>query len=777
MIKSNKTTVVKWLSGLSVLLTLTAACYVYIVLQRSLPILEGSLHNTSIQHPVSITRDAQGHATISSGNRNDASYGLGFIHAQERFFQMDLSRRLSAGELSVLFGSKALDTDIKNRLFQFRKKSKAVVSTLSKKHQNILQMYTAGVNDGLKALAAPPFEYTLLDANVEAWTQEDTVLCIYALYITLQQANTQFADFELGREILKKELPAEIYAFITHRITPWDTPINGENLPLPTIPENRQSTRYLASLTTSQPSDTHFNPPELGSNNWAIAGNSTATGGATLASDMHLGIGVPNIWYRATIKYDSHLLVGVTLAGAPAFIAGSNSNVAWGFTYNYGDWLDLIELEADQQGGYLTLHGSNKYVEVTETIQIKDERPHQLIIKKTQFGPVISIDGKAYAIKWAALEPHAANLNILSLENVMNVKEAMALARTIGIPSQNFVAADANGAIGWSIANLIPNRPDYNGPTPYTSTDNKLHWDNYLNNDQHPVHIQTDGNIVTANARVASGDLLTHMGEGYHAIGVRQHRIKQQLNNKRVLTELDSFAIQLDDINVLLESWRDWAMANRQNMTPQFIDAIIDWDGIANGSMGYHAINNFRELVDQTVFQHLTQKIIKNTPDFNYKAAIGRTRESALWQLINTQPPTFLPAGYKTWGELFTQLSTQSIASTSTTKNKEHTFKHPLSAFVPLLGYLTDTNPVMLTGDVNTPKVSGAGFGAVQRMVVTPGHEEQGILHMPTSQSGHPLSPYYNTAHDAWAKGLPTPLLGGKTQYTLRLEPALSASR
>ena len=345
---------------IAVLVVMTGAT-AYLLLRKSLPPVDGALSEMQLSAPVTIERDSLGVPTITASTRSDLAYGTGFVHGQDRFFQMDLSRRLAAGELAEIFGDAALEQDRSTRLFRFRHVAAQVLEQASPEEKEVLTAYTHGVNAGLNSLGPPPWEYWLLREQPRAWTEIDTILVIHAMWWDLQYDGLQ-------REKVRRAVNAKLSGpdcgfgwkcnlqYLYPASTKWDSPnITGEpvitmpGVSLPIPPE--LNIRTKANVTVVQNSDATSPrdriPPVVGSNSWAVAGSLTATGAALVANDMHLGLGMPTTWYRVRLRMPAQDdvpaldLNGLSLPGTPTISTGSNGHIAWGFTNSYGDWLDL----------------------------------------------------------------------------------------------------------------------------------------------------------------------------------------------------------------------------------------------------------------------------------------------------------------------------------------------------------------------------------------------------------------------------------------------------
>ena len=272
---------------------LTASAWVFVQLRASLPGLEGNLIAPALSAPVTVARDAHGVPTLTGRTRADLAWALGYLHGQERFFQMDGQRRTAAGELSEFAGHIALSRDRTVRLHRFRHRAAAVLAAMTLDERSVLDAYVAGVNRGLGDLGAVPFEYLLLHTKPEPWTAEDTVLTGFAMYLSLQEAD---GVTERRRAHAVEVLGQPLAEFLFPEGTSWDAPLDGSSLPRPEMPATG-----LRKAAAPAPRSGKIEPAIPGSNGFAVAGRMSSSGAAIVANDMHLGLRVPNIWYRARL--------------------------------------------------------------------------------------------------------------------------------------------------------------------------------------------------------------------------------------------------------------------------------------------------------------------------------------------------------------------------------------------------------------------------------------------------------------------------------------------
>ncbi len=788
-----------WLgTGISALLLLGIIA-AYVFLRGSAPQLNGEVKLSGLSAPVTVNRDHLGVPTIIAHSRLDAVRVLGYLHAQDRFFQMDLMRRLAAGELAALVGPAALKVDERHRLFRLRAVAQEVLQKATPEQRIYIQAYTDGVNAGLHGLRNRPFEYALLWQRPRNWQPADSVLVIFAMYFDLQDAyDKREADLALMRE----SLPAPLFEFLYAPGTRWDAPLIGPaftSAPIPSVGQVDIHAWPAADFTGLVAA--HFKErPVIGSNSFAVDAAHSTDGHAILANDMHLGLAVPNIWYRAQLTYPDQgrsgsniTTTGVTLPGVPVTVVGSNGHVAWGFTNSYGDWVDrvMLHLKPDDPTYYLTPGGWRAFSHHQEVIRIPRNKSFLMDIRGTIWGPVPGQDhnGIPYALNWVGEDPAATNLELSDMDSAQDVQQAMAIANHAGIPEQNFLAVDADGNIGWTIAGQIPVRTGYDPNFPAYWDKAGVGWSGWLPPARYPRIVNpTDGRLWTANTRTVDGGMLKLLGDGGYDLGARAQQIRDDLMAKDKFSPAEMLAIELDDRAVFLERWRSLLL---QLMTParikgharrtQFLHYIQDWGGKAKiNSVGYRLVRDFRLRVDQIVFGALTAPCRKLDPDFDY--GVLTQREGPLWAMVTQQPHNLLDPEYQSWNDLMLAavdhvdqtLWLSGSGFTTRTWGQRNTVRiqQPMSRGLHILSHWLNMAPVELPGDSNMPRVQGVHFGASERLDVEPGHEQNGIFEMPTGQSGYPLSPFYRNSQRAWELGQATGFLPGATRDTLAFQPS-----
>jgi len=776
-------------AGLAVLVAAVAVA-VWLVLRASLPQLDGELALAGIEAPVTVQRDEHGATTIRGSSRLDLARATGFAHARDRFFQMDLARRAGAGELAALLGEALVEFDLERRRHRMRARAAHVLAEAAPEYRALLRAYSEGVNAGLDSLGARPWEYLALRAGPRRWRPEDTVLVVASMYFMLQadQANI---ERRLGR--LHACLPATAFEFVAPRRTAYEHPLRGTPGPALSVP-GPKVWDFSDRAPLQQANRGAF--PVLtrpGSNNWAVAGARSATGGALVANDMHLGLRVPNTWYRLRLvgrAADGGPLdmTGVSLPGTPWVVAGSNGRIAWGFTNSYGDWLDLIRIETtgDQGEHYRVPDGEAAFKVFDEVIRVKGGEPHRMRVRETRWGPVIEDDAAGGPLVWRWVGHRQRGLTsnaMLEMETADSVTTALAIAPRVGIPAQNLVVGDRDGNIGWTVMGPIPARPENSAPrVPLSWRDAHPGWRGWLPAAEYPRVVNPDnGAIVTANNRVAGPQGLARVGWGGYDLGARAGQIADGLRGPGKLTPADMLEIQLDDRALFLARWRslaldvlDAAALDAHPLRQQLRAPIENWSARAGvDASGYRLVREFRDRVAAAVFSSLTRDCDAGDP-----LRPPPRWEAPLWAIVSDRPGHLLDAGADSWREVLLEHLDEVAERTGGDpatytwgKRNRLDMAHLLARALPLLGRWLNMPAAALPGDDHMPRVQSPDFGASERFAVSPGHEDDAYLHMPGGQSGHPLSPYYRAGHAAWVAGRPTPFLPGAPVHELRLVP------
>ena len=778
------------LALLAVLLLVWLAAW--LLLRGSVPALDGTITLSALSAPVSIQRDHLGVVTVDAANEIDAMRALGYVHAQERFFEMDLMRRTAAGELAELFGPIALKTDRQHRLHRMRARVTQDLPAIAGDKLGLLRAYTDGVNAGLRALKVRPWPYLLLRKEPRPWQAADTPLVGYAMYFDLQDASNKRA---LALLRMQQVLPPPLYALLTRDGTSWDAPLTGPPRGDAGLPDsNTIDLRALPMPRTPRAlADAIVPSREVGSNNLAVSGSLTRDGRAIVADDMHLGLRVPNIWFRARLRYADRRapggkvdVSGFTLPGLPMVVVGSNGHVAWGFTNSYiatANWAPMPRCLADSNVAAPCRPATST---VHERILVAGADPVDMPIQQwtgPTAVPATETDarGGMLADYWAAHTRGAVNLALDDMARAGTLDAAIAASAKARIPTQNMLVVDASGKAAWTLLGGVPDRPSACQKDPHD--DHCIGW-------QLKDKPATNGRIEsqrlwTANNRVVDGTTLAEVGDGGYALGARARQIRDDLRARQTFTERDLLAIQLDDRALFLQRWwrllQDTAARSHSPALVALASNAAAWNGhAATGSVSYRVVRAWRLAVNARLLDGLTAPaqaalgerfVMPDVPQF----------EGVAWPLVTQRPANLLPRRFASWDALFDDAARQVSDDLSPkgplsqrTWGEQNTARicHPLSMALPAFArhwLCMPSDP--LPGDSNMPRVAAPDFGASERMVVSPGHEVDGFIHMPGGQSGNPLSPYWGAGHEDWVHGRATPFLPGHAEHTLQLVP------
>ena len=743
---------------------------IWAVIERSLPIIDGELMHPSIQQPITIHRDAYGVPDIQAQSRTDAMYAMGYVHAQDRWFQMDLLRRNAAGELSELFGTGALSRDKQSRFHQFRQRAEVIFASLPKRQQLTLQSYARGVNQALKEMSAKPFEYWLVGGELKPWVPEDSLLVIYSMYLDLQGGQVKR---DLALTILEEEFGQAMVDFVLQpsfaQASLDQVAIPLIQVPIPELQERERASTINPDKHNQANIQHDFadRDMDIGSNNWAVASQHTPDSYALLSNDMHLGLNVPAIWYKAKIHYAQTDVAGVSLPGAPGIVVGATPNVAWGFTNANLDNVDWVRLSDNIP--------TNKVIETIVT----PESEVEYTIEMSEFGPVRYVDEQPYALSWVAHKPYANNFALLDFAEAENLDELHTLAANVRIPVQNMMAADHTGAISYRPTGAITQRL-----AKHITAISPQHYDDawQLPDVTPPMYRSPEySKLWTANARVLSSTEIKRYGDGGYALGVRGQQIAQRLLAKDSFTEDDFMALQLDNRALFIRYWRDLLLETLRTAPEQYatdIDILERWQACACPSdVGYTLARKFRSEVFNTVFAPLYFALKERDVEF---WPINRHLEPALRQILVQQPSSWLPKEATDYGAMLKLSYDKAIAKLAKTHGSDHLqytwgmvntlhIRHPISQQLPILSEWLDMPAIPGFGDSYMPAVQNGNHGASQRFIVAPGRWDDAIMTVPGGQSGHPLSPFYRKGFEDYAEHGKRKLLPGTPVHTLLL--------
>ncbi len=555
----------------TILLLLAAALAVGFGTYRSLvlPRTEGTTTLPGLAAEVRVERDADGIPTIRAASARDAAFALGFVHAQDRLWQLETHRRIGSGRLAEAFGEPALDTDRFLRALGVKRAAQAQWARLEPRSRALLEAYADGVNAFQREeLRARPPEFVLLGLQPEPWTPQDSLAWLIMMAWDLGGNWST----ELQRMRLALRLPVE-------RINELLPPYPGEK---PRV------TADYASLFRSLKVDGRLGAQALaaapesgiegvGSNNWVLSGARTASGAPLLANDPHLKLSAPALWYFARIETPEGRVAGASMPGLPIVVLGQNDHIAWGFTNTGPDVQDLFleRIHPAEPGRYQTPQGWERFETFDEVIRVKGRPDVHMTARATRHGPVISDGGAgsgltgpaaapsyAIALRWTALDPDPGTLEASwDMTTARSVDEFVrATARYIA-PMQNMVVADRAGHIAEVSAGRVPLRKPDNelqGQVPSPGWEARYDWAGFLDASATPREFDPPrGWIATANQRIHAPDYPHYLGSDW-APPWRMQRIEQMLGAKEKHTIDDMRAMHADELSLAAAPLLPW---------------------------------------------------------------------------------------------------------------------------------------------------------------------------------------------------------------------------
>jgi penicillin G amidase len=426
---------------LAIVLILALTAYLFI--RKSLPVTEGKISVSGLQNKVTVNRDQNGVPHIEAKNLHDLYLAQGFVTAQDRMFQMDLSRRQASGELSEVIGTATVDKDKFFRTLGLRRAAESSYQNYSTQAKQVLQWYADGVNAYIKEAkknGTLPVEFTLAGNTPKEWTPIDSLTI------------GKYMAFDLGGHW-------EGQAFRYYLLQNFSEEKALDLFPsypkeAPTIIEALKDTKLdISKSFASAVIPNQWN----GSNNWVVSGSKTQSGFPYLANDPHLGLATPSIWYESDLKAPGMNVNGVIFAGVPGIIVGRNDQIAWGVTNVGPDVQDLyIEKRNPNSPTQFEYNGKWEQAQVIhEPIKVKDKKTIAYDVVVTRHGPIISdfaYDKKqdtALALRWTALDPSTELEAVMKFDTAKNWDEFKQALTYFKTPAQNFVFASKDGTIAY----------------------------------------------------------------------------------------------------------------------------------------------------------------------------------------------------------------------------------------------------------------------------------------------------------------------------------------
>jgi penicillin amidase len=784
-------------------LMVCALGYAYWLCFKAQSLIDGKIQLAGLKCPVEVIRDDIGIPHILAQTFDDAIFAQGYVTAQDRLWQMDLLRRLGYGELSEIFGPRALESDKEQRILGFKHLVAKQERNLPPADLHCLQRYTEGVNAfiGLHRDRLP-VEFHVLGYKPSAWSPRDTLV----LNLWMGKLLSTSWNVDLMREMLYQKLDRRIADEFMVEFSPNDLLVVGSDNLFPAHQPYSKALSSSTALTQLPVSSLAFDQlrpllalldptglsEPVGSNNWVVAGERTAGGKPILANDPHLPPGVPSIWYMAHLEVPGILnVIGVTIPGAPGIILGHNENIAWGATNLGPDVQDLYieKLHPQDPNRYLVNGDWQEIEQHQEIITVKGAKPEILKVRSTRHGPVLrELDSRVLALRWTILEERISVSIATKLNTARNWEEFLLAMQEFCGPVQNFVYADRQGNIAFLNAGKIPIRKQGDGSVPVPGETNDYEWTGYIPFDELPRSFNpASGMIVTANNRIVGksySHFLTHNWISPH----RAHRIRQLLETKTKLKVVDMLKIQGDvhsSIHQIISTSILEAISHSNDLNKRQLDPIKsqleNWDYVASeNSIGTTLCEEFRKT--------FLEEMLRNKLGEDWTLYQWFNSSTLVENMLRTRNMEFLPPKYSTYDEFIlaclseVQLRLKSRYKTSDLNSWRWgdyfpvEFRHPLGLFWPLTK-IFNTGPYPQAGTPLTVKQTSSRVGVSMRMVVDFSDLDQSLNNLPLGQSGQIFSQHYRDQFDHWLKVQSYPMLFSLTKIkkaavaTLLLQP------
>lgn len=748
----------------------------WLLFARSLPKVNGRIGVRGIARPVEIVRDEWGVPHVFAGSAADAAFGLGFCHAQDRFWQMELNRRVGSGRLAEMLGERAVPADRFLRRLGLRRAAEAEVAALEGEVKESLEAYARGVNEA-RARTARPLELRILRVKPEPWTVADSLVWSKVMGLSLC-ANW---EGELVRGKVAQKLGAERAAKLD-LFYPEGAPVvvpPGTASIAPSADElvrlYDEAKPYLAMGTAGS-----------ASNNWVVAGSRTASGKPIVANDPHLKLSLPSIWYEAHLVAPGLDVMGVTLPSLPSVVIGHNPHVAWGFTNSFADVMDVyVEKPNPAKRDEYEYQGKwEKATIVRETIRVKGGADVIEEVAITRHGPIVAAgDGKApaLALRWAALDVgHTARAS-LKMQRARSAEEFREALRDWHTPSQNVVFADTKGDIGYVMAGVVPLRAKGSGLVPVPGWTGEWEWKGWIPFEELPqAWNPASGYVATANNKVVSKDYPHHVSWDWMN-GYRVGRIERMLRERARITWEDCRDIQRDTFT---EAGLRFARAIAPRVQPATVverraaELLAAFDGNASaesaGACVYEAmvLAFVRRALVPLLGEELVREVMGKTdnPIQPFGTMIGRYTSWAV-RVAEERPAGVLADG-DTWEKVTADSFREAVASIAAQLGDDasrwqwgemHRLSpdHPLASAAPALRKVFGGPDVPIGGDTDSPLQTALiphvsyradAWAPSWRQIVDFGTNERRSVYA-GGQSGHPGSEHYLDQFPLWYRG------------------------
>lgn len=796
------------IGGVLLLLILVLSVSGVVMARRPFPTYAATLTLPGLKDEVNIYRDEFGVPHIYANNEDDLFFAQGYVHAQDRFWQMELWRHIGQGRVAEIAGASALEQDKFIRTIGFHRLAESYIEAYrreSPEYMGIMDAYSAGVNAYLADNRDnPSLHFTILGRVFEPWEIEPWEPVHTVAWGVVM-------SWDLGgnwrNELTRARLYQQIGPELTERLIPG-YPYHNRPVSAPTVDQINALpaatgayngspvdwSRVNTSLIGYVPEDgfAFGSGPGIGSNNWVVGGEHTVSGLPLLANDPHLAVQLPAIWYEVGLHAPGWHVRGFSFAGVPGVVVGHNERIAWGVTNVGPDVQDLYieKINPDNPNQYEFMGQWEDMIVIEEVIKVNGGEDVILPVRITRHGPIINevVDDLTdpLALRWAAQEPSRILQAVTLLNKAQNFEEFREALRFWDIPSQNVVYADVDGNIGYQVPSYIPIRKNGDGRLPVPGWSGEYEWEGYIPFEELPaLYNPPRGFIVTANHAVVD-EAYPHFINYDWADGDRGLRIEQmivaRLANGGKISAADFAAIQADGYSFPAETFVPLLleMSSDDRQVQEALDRLRGW--------------NYEQTVDsvpaalfEIFFTRLHYNILQDeVGEENVDAIIGRDMlmyelaanlDDPLWDNVNTPERETAVAILRlslrealdwlaeevgggmdnwTWGKIHTITFADAVLGASGIAPVEAIFNRgpfPVAGGLDLVNANNwrRTAPALVRANPS------------MRMIIDLSDFERNLAILPTGQSGHPFHPNYDDQMALWLVGEYHPMLWGRT--------------
>ncbi|MBV7392830.1 penicillin acylase family protein [Mameliella sediminis] len=793
--------VFRWLlrlASLSVALIVIGVLLVYYLGSRSLPDYEKTLAVAGITADIEIVRDNSAVPHIMALSDRDAFFGLGYVHAQDRLWQLMMLRRTAQGRLSELFGRRTLRTDTLLRRLDIYSAAKASVEHQDARTLDALEAYAAGINARIaeinsQSLGRGAPEFFLFDAEIAPWQPADSIAIIKLMALQLSG--------QIGEEVLRAR--TSLLLGDEKRLSDIlpDMPGNGIAA-LPRVAALPAGAGTRQAGLSPEGGDDFWPVPRRGfagaSNVWAAAPERSASGGTLLANDPHLGFTAPSVWYLARLQLGTGGVIGASIPGIPTLMVGRSEHIAWGITSSYLDDQDLYfeELNPDARGEYRTPDGFKAFEQRQSIIRIKDEAPVTLTLLWTDNGPIlpasqfdldkITPPGHLVSLAWTALSHEDTSASAaIGLMMSRSVEEAMESSRLYVAPSQNLTVIDRD-TVALKLVGAMPRRDPANeglGRVPSRGWIKTNRWQGVYPFSANPEFLAPEGGIVgNTNNKLIDRPFPEHVSFDW-GDSQRIQRWQNMMQGRKVHTRDSFIEAQLDTVSPAARTLlpligRDlWFTSQAapegtpERRRQRALDLLADWNGEMN--------------------EHLPEPLLYAAWLRALQSRLIRDDLGPLAEEFTQVEPLFIERvfrdvnGASAWCDVIRSAAVESCTDIARMAlddaliwieehsgsalealrwGDEHTatHKHPVLGDIPILRYFVNIRQTTSGGDHTLQRglTKGEGpdpfanvHGAGYRGVYDFADPDSSVFVSATGQSGHPLSRHYDDLGQLWRRG------------------------